>query len=253
MHQSSRVQKQTAQCERKLECLQICPNQSMSSHLLLCDGEAHQGGQSYQAAGKQVLQKLYKLHRVYQIRWAPSACTPQECSTVPWWLQPSPSRWVEIYMVEIPEGILVPHEPQKSERREGQKLLQRVLETLHLSVTFHFLPFCEFGVVFVKLTKILCRLFVGIPCCVQCRVGLAGRFAHISLVRLHVLSNCAIWLATFHLSGLELVNLTTLYTAYPSTSFTCDRMTGGFSSSCLFQEQGLTLSLLAGLMLVHKP
>jgi hypothetical protein len=28
----------------------------------------------------------------------------------------------------------------------------------------------------------------------------------------------------------------------------------GFSSSCLFQEQGLTLSLLlVGLMLVHKP
>ncbi len=98
---------------------------------------------------------------------------------------------VEIYMVEIQEGILVPREPQKSERREGQKLLQLVLETLHLSFIFHFLPFCEFGVVFVKLTKILCRLFVGIPCCVQCRVGLAGRFAHISLARLHVLSNCA--------------------------------------------------------------
>jgi hypothetical protein len=134
---------------------------------------------------------------------------------------------VEIYVVEIPEGILVPHEPQKSERREGQKLLQLVLETLHLSFTFHFLLFCEFGVVFVKLTKILCRLFVGIPCCVQCRVGLAGRFAHISLVRLHVLSNCAIWLAALHLSGLELVNLTPLYTAYPSTYFTCDRMNGG--------------------------
>ncbi len=162
---------------------------------------------------------------------------------------------VEIYMVEI-QGVLVPHEPQKSEWREGQKLLQLVLENLCLSFTLHFLPFCEFGVVFVKLTKILCRLFVGIPFCVQCRVGLAGRFAHISLARLHVLSNCAIWLATFHLSGLELVNLTTLYTAYPSTSFTCDRMTGGwgFSSSCLFQEQGLTLSfLLVGLMLVHKP
>lgn len=52
---------------------------------------------------------------------------------------------VEIYMVEISEGILAPHEPQKHEPREGQKLLQLVLETLHLSFTFHFLPFCEFG------------------------------------------------------------------------------------------------------------
>jgi hypothetical protein len=66
-----------------------------------------------------------------------------------------------MYMVEIPEGILVPHEAQKSERREGQKLLQLVLETLHLSFTFHFLPFCEFGVVFVKLTKSFVECLLG--------------------------------------------------------------------------------------------
>lgn len=49
---------------------------------------------------------------------------------------PSSHNWehfcgcrVEMYMVEILEGILVPHEPQKSEHSKGQLLLYLVRET----------------------------------------------------------------------------------------------------------------------------
>ncbi len=79
---------------------------------------------------------------------------------------------VEMYMVEILEGILVPHEPQKSEHSKGQLLLYLVWETSHLNLDFQFsATMCEFGVVFVELTKTICRWFIGILWFVQCRIG----------------------------------------------------------------------------------
>jgi hypothetical protein len=75
-------------------------------------------------------------------------------------------------MVEILEGILVPHEPQKSEHSKGQLLLYLVWETSHLNLDFQFsATMCEFGVVFVELTKTICRWFIGILWFVQCRIG----------------------------------------------------------------------------------
>jgi hypothetical protein len=158
-------------------------------------------------------------------------------------------------MVEILEGILVPHEPQKSEHSKGQLLLYLVRETSHLNLDFQFsATMCEFGVVFVELTKTICRWFIGILWFVQCRIGcgkLCTKCTCLAMDFMKTVSSGFKHCTCLALPVLLLVKLITAFTQQilPLPSCVIDEQwLKAFSHGCLLHESGFN-SLFVSLLL----